>query len=69
MKTIKITKEAFEAYEFEAKVKYLDDMRKELGNKLSQVQIGNEVFSDRESLQKWQIGKGLLSTKGKKKQE
>jgi hypothetical protein len=59
MKIIKITFEAFDAKEKEAKINYLKDMYKLLGNNLYQVQIGDDIFYDRESLQLWQIEKKL----------
>jgi hypothetical protein len=60
MKIIKITKEAFEAYEMGAKVKYLNDMLTELGSTSTQIQIGDKIFVDRDSLQNWQIENGFI---------
>lgn len=61
MEMIKITLEAFEAFEKEAKIKYLEDMCKLLGDNLLKVQIGNENFNDRKSLQMWQIKNGFIN--------
>ena len=60
METIKISGEAFDAFEKEAKIKYLDDMRDKLGDSSTQIQIGDNICSDRESLQYWQIEKGYI---------
>jgi hypothetical protein len=63
MKTKKITKDAFDAFDVEAKCKFIDDMQKELEISITKVQIGDEIFSDRESLQLWRIEKGYVMTK------
>jgi hypothetical protein len=60
MKIVKIAKETFEAFEMKAKVKYLNDMSIELGSTSTQIQIGDKIFVDRESLQYWQIENGFM---------
>ncbi len=60
-KEIKITQEAFDAFELEAKVGYIDYVREILGDPGSQIQIGSKIFKDREELQSWKIGKGYIS--------
>ena len=60
MGKIEITQEAFDAYEKDAQINYLDKIRIQLGDENIVFKIGDDIIRDREELQDWQIEKGYI---------